>query len=66
MLLGDECDSATKDSAKQLCERFCDIVELRIARLLGITLVRPDGYIVYTGKNSNRSVTSCGTIATNG
>lgn len=45
LLLGDDCNAATAKSAKQLCESFRDIVELRIGRPAGITLVRPDGYM---------------------
>ena len=47
MLFGDGADSAIMEGAKQLCESFRDIVELRMARCQGIILVRPDGYIAY-------------------
>jgi AhpD family alkylhydroperoxidase len=47
VMIDDDTDSSTKEAAKQLCESFSDIVELRSSRNSGITLVRPDGYIAY-------------------
>jgi 2-polyprenyl-6-methoxyphenol hydroxylase-like FAD-dependent oxidoreductase len=47
VMIADDTDSSTREAAKQLCESFSDIVELRSSRNSGITLVRPDGYIAY-------------------
>lgn len=51
LLLGDDCDASTKDAAKRLCESWNDLVEFRVARQPGMTLVRPDGYIAYVRGN---------------
>jgi hypothetical protein len=50
LVIGDHADSATQEAAKQLCESFGDIVELRRGAKAGITLVRPDGYTAYAAK----------------
>jgi 2-polyprenyl-6-methoxyphenol hydroxylase-like FAD-dependent oxidoreductase len=46
-------DSATKETAKQLCASLSDIVELRPTQHPGITLVRPDGYIAFSARNGD-------------
>ncbi len=48
LVLGNEAESSTRETAKQLAGTFPDIVELRSAPSRGITLVRPDGYIAYS------------------
>jgi len=52
LLLGDDVDLATKAAASRLCESFGGLVELRQIRPLGLTLVRPDGYIACAGAAS--------------
>jgi 2-polyprenyl-6-methoxyphenol hydroxylase-like FAD-dependent oxidoreductase len=51
LLLGDEVGSSAKEAAKRFCESLDDLVELRLARHPGLTLVRPDGYVAYAGDN---------------
>ena len=55
LVLGDDAESSTTETAKQLVESFSDVVELRSARRHGLTLVRPDGYIAYSAHNSDSS-----------
>jgi hypothetical protein len=50
MMIGPDKASATREMAKQLCESFHDIVELRSSRNAGVTLVRPDGYVAYSAQ----------------
>ena len=42
-----------KDAATLLAANFADVLELRLERREGITLVRPDGYVAYSAHNSN-------------
>jgi hypothetical protein len=53
MMIGEDQVSATRDAAKELCNSFIAIVELRLSRRHGITLVRPDGYIVHAVPDGN-------------
>jgi 2-polyprenyl-6-methoxyphenol hydroxylase-like FAD-dependent oxidoreductase len=48
LLLDDDSDFSAREAAKQFCGSLSDLVELRLARRQGMTLVRPDGYIAYT------------------
>ena len=48
LLLGDDTAPSTKEAAKRLCESLDDLVELRLGRHHGITLVRPDGYLAFS------------------
>ena len=48
LLLGDDVDVSTRESAKQLAASFADVLEIRSAPRSRITLVRPDGYIAYS------------------
>jgi len=50
MMIGPDRESLTRVVAKQLFESFRDIVEFRSSRNVGVTLVRPDGYIAYTAQ----------------
>jgi 2-polyprenyl-6-methoxyphenol hydroxylase-like FAD-dependent oxidoreductase len=49
LVIGNDLDSSTKESARELCESLSDVVELRSSPESGIRLVRPDGYIAYEG-----------------
>jgi hypothetical protein len=51
LFVGDDAASSTTEAAKRFCESSNGLVELRLARRPGIMLVRPDGYIAYTGDN---------------
>src|ERR1051326_6606794 len=53
LLLVDGQDASTMDAAKQLCESFRGVVELRPDRDHGIKLVRPDGYLAYSADKSD-------------
>ena len=53
LVLADDADSSTTETAKQLSESFADLVELRRAPRPGITLVRPDGYVAYSTHSHN-------------
>jgi 2-polyprenyl-6-methoxyphenol hydroxylase-like FAD-dependent oxidoreductase len=51
LLLDDDADAATKEAAKELAGSLGDVVEPRPARRQAVTLVRPDGYVAYSGPN---------------
>jgi hypothetical protein len=51
LVIDHDADSSTKDVARKFCASLSDVVELRLARQHGITLVRPDGYIAYSAHN---------------
>jgi 2-polyprenyl-6-methoxyphenol hydroxylase-like FAD-dependent oxidoreductase len=53
VFIDEQQEPAIKDAAKQLCESFRDIVELRPSQRPGITLIRPDGYTAYTAHNAD-------------
>ena len=53
LLLVDDKEVPAKEAAKQLCDSFSDIVELRPSRDPGLKLVRPDGYIAYSAHNGD-------------
>jgi 2-polyprenyl-6-methoxyphenol hydroxylase-like FAD-dependent oxidoreductase len=50
LVTGDDKESSTGAGASQLCESLSDIVELRPSGHSGVKLVRPDGYIAYSGR----------------
>ncbi|MGH9734331.1 MAG: FAD-dependent oxidoreductase [Candidatus Acidiferrales bacterium] len=47
-LVDENADASTKQAARQLCESFHDVVELRWCSQPEINLIRPDGYIAFT------------------
>jgi FAD binding domain len=47
LFLPEAADASIRESAKQLQDFFCDLVDLRYIREPNIILVRPDGYIAY-------------------
>jgi 2-polyprenyl-6-methoxyphenol hydroxylase-like FAD-dependent oxidoreductase len=53
LLLGEEASGATREAAGNFCASLHDLLELRISRRPGITLVRPDGYIAYADSNNH-------------
>jgi FAD binding domain-containing protein len=48
LMIDDAQEPSTKAAAQQLCEPLRDVVELRSSPTVGVTLVRPDGYIAYS------------------
>ena len=55
LVIDHDADSSTKDGARGLCASMSDVVELRLAPHHGLSLVRPDGYIAYSGDNHDGS-----------
>ncbi len=53
MMIEDDKEPAIREAARQLCESFSDLVELRPARGSGIKLIRPDGYVAYSAHNGD-------------
>ncbi len=53
LVINDERESSTREAARKFCESRSEIVELRPLRHSGIKLVRPDGYVAYSGHNGN-------------
>ena len=49
LMLGGDCAPSTREAAKALCGAFRDVAELRMSSVPGVTLVRPDGYVAYSG-----------------
>jgi 2-polyprenyl-6-methoxyphenol hydroxylase-like FAD-dependent oxidoreductase len=49
LFLADDTRPAAKEAAKRFCESSNGLVELRLTRRPGLTLVRPDGYVAYAG-----------------
>jgi hypothetical protein len=58
LVIGNDLDSSTKESARELCESLSDVVELRSSPESGIRLVRPDGYIAYEGHEGASAVSN--------
>lgn len=50
LMVGDEADASTKKAAVEFADSFREVVEGRSRTGDEITLVRPDGYIAYSGK----------------
>ncbi|MGB7553873.1 MAG: hypothetical protein WBM04_05840 [Candidatus Korobacteraceae bacterium] len=55
LLFDDDADASTKQAVQQLAGSLGDIVEARSVKRPGITLVRPDGCIAYSGHNHDGS-----------
>jgi hypothetical protein len=49
LVLDNDADLSAQQAAKQLAGSLSDIVELRLGPRHDITLLRPDGYIAYSG-----------------
>lgn len=70
LFLGNEAQTSTKETVKQLAESFSDVVESRCFDDQGLMLVRPDGYVAYSSPNGDagaaepiRSVLQCQTTS---
>jgi hypothetical protein len=61
LVLGSDAESSTVEAAKRLAGSFADIVDLRLAPVEGVTLVRPDGYIAYSAHNRD-SIATLGSV----
>ena len=48
LVVDSDADASIKEAARKFCASLNDVVELRLARQHGISLVRPDGYIAYS------------------
>lgn len=48
LMVNTDAAPSIKEAAWKLCASLSDVVELRLARQHGISLVRPDGYIAYS------------------
>jgi 2-polyprenyl-6-methoxyphenol hydroxylase-like FAD-dependent oxidoreductase len=53
LLLVHENETALTEAAKQFFTSFADVLELRVSKHRGITLVRPDGYVAYATHHQN-------------
>jgi len=51
LLVGEGTHSVTRQAAQALCGTVSDIAELRMSPRPGVTLVRPDGYVAYSGSD---------------
>jgi 2-polyprenyl-6-methoxyphenol hydroxylase-like FAD-dependent oxidoreductase len=51
LLVDKDAASSARDAAGPLAESFRDIVELRLQPRRDATLVRPDGYVAYSGRD---------------
>jgi 2-polyprenyl-6-methoxyphenol hydroxylase-like FAD-dependent oxidoreductase len=50
-------DMATASAAKDLAERFPDVLEVRLDGMRDVLLIRPDGYVAYaSGTNDSRAL----------
>ena len=60
LLIGNDSASATAEAVRRLCAPLSEIVEPRMARRPGLTLVRPDGYVAFAapGRGGNREMES--------
>lgn len=55
LLIGSEADAPLVEAARQLAATHASVVELRPARRPGVTLVRPDGYVAFSGPRAHAS-----------
>ncbi len=53
LFVGDETQESAAEEVRTLAGSFPDLLELRSAKGLDITLVRPDGYVAFTTHGSN-------------
>ncbi len=53
LVLSHKVDTAIQDAARRLAGSLSEVLELRLATCDAPTLVRPDGYIAYSGRDVN-------------
>lgn len=56
LVIGKDASSSIVGAARKLAISFAGVMELRIARSHGVTLVRPDGYVAYRGRRGDGNV----------
>lgn len=57
LLVDSAASPATIEAARQLATSFGQLVELRLSRQPGVSLIRPDGYIACSGKDRDSAAT---------
>lgn len=50
LMVDSDAEPATIEAARQLADSFAELVELRLSRQSGVSLIRPDGYIACSGQ----------------
>jgi 2-polyprenyl-6-methoxyphenol hydroxylase-like FAD-dependent oxidoreductase len=55
LVIDNNMESSTREAAKELCEAFGDVIELRLSGHSGLKLVRPDGYVAYSAHTGDSS-----------
>jgi 2-polyprenyl-6-methoxyphenol hydroxylase-like FAD-dependent oxidoreductase len=55
LMIEERAEPAVQAAAKQFCQSFPEIVELRRSQTSGMTLVRPDGYVAYSAHAADRA-----------
>lgn len=55
LFMNNETGQAAQESARKIGSEYPHVAELRLSRLPGLTLVRPDGYTAYESTASNLS-----------
>lgn len=53
LLIDADPDPAIAEAAKRLTASLSDVMELRVTQARGVTLVRPDGYIAWSGQGGD-------------
>jgi 2-polyprenyl-6-methoxyphenol hydroxylase-like FAD-dependent oxidoreductase len=59
LMVNSDAEPATIEAAQQLADSFAELVELRLSRHSGVSLIRPDGYVAYScsGQGDDRMAT---------
>jgi hypothetical protein len=52
LMLADDTDPSTRAAAEQLADDFKDVLETRLGPVRAITLIRPDGYVAFEGRDA--------------
>jgi 2-polyprenyl-6-methoxyphenol hydroxylase-like FAD-dependent oxidoreductase len=53
LFLGNEAETSTKETVRQLGESFSDLVDVRFSEQHRLILIRPDGYVAYSSHKSD-------------
>ncbi len=56
LVLDHDAGALTKQAAQRLAQSFANVLELRLVRRPGVTLVRPDGYIAYSAVQTDNNI----------
>ena len=57
LIVDSEAEPATIEAARQLAASFAELIELRLLRQPGVSLIRPDGYIACSGEGHDDMAT---------